>query len=100
MEGKVKKVARSLKKRNLDQNPVEILRAMQRKLISGQKLEIENVAEDNTAGETNFIMVDMNNILETGFDEIMALNNKFITLEVQFYYEVSSGLYMTIFQIM
>eukprot|EP00794_Sanderia_malayensis_P012463 gene12462-13751_t len=87
LKDKVKEVARSLKKKNLDQNPVEILRAMQRKLISGRKLGIENAAEDNTAGETNFIMVDRNNILETGFDETMALNNKFITLEVQFYDE-------------
>lgn len=90
LEDKVMEVARSLKDKNLDQNPVEILRAMQKKLISGRKLEIENVTED-TAGETNFIMVDRNNVLETCFDEIMALQNKFITLEVQFYDEVSSG---------
>ena len=65
---------------------------MQKKMIAGRRLEIEDVTEDNTAGETNFVVVDRNNVLETGFDETMALKNKFLTLEVQFYDEVSSGL--------
>ena len=40
-------------------------------------------------GDTNLIMVDLENILETGFEEILVLKDKFTTLEVQFYGEVS-----------
>ena len=39
-------------------------------------------------GKTNLIMVDRYNILATGMDEISAIDNKFLTLEVQFYDEV------------
>ena len=34
-------------------------------------------------------MVDREKILETGFEEILALKDTFTTLEVQFYGEVS-----------
>ena len=40
-------------------------------------------------GDTNLIMVDRENILETGIEEILVLKDKFTTLEVQFYGEVS-----------
>ena len=39
-------------------------------------------------GKTNLIMVDRYNILATGMDEISTIDNKFLTLEVQFYDEV------------
>lgn len=39
-------------------------------------------------GDTSFIMVDRNNLLQTGFDELRAIENIFLTLEVQFYGEV------------
>ena len=39
-------------------------------------------------GKTNLIMVDRYNILATGMDEISAIDNKFLTLEVQFYDDV------------
>lgn len=38
-------------------------------------------------GETNFIVVDRNNILETTFVEINSIENLRTTLEVQFYDE-------------
>ena len=38
-------------------------------------------------GKTNLIMVDRCNILATGMDEISAIDNKFLTFEVQFYDE-------------
>ncbi len=82
-------MAKALKDQELDQSPIEILRALQKKLVSGRKLEIENVADDGSVGQANLIMVDRNNALESVFNEIMALNNKFITLEVQFYNEVN-----------
>lgn len=37
------------------------------------------------------ILVDRKEILETFFEEIEAINNRFLTLEVQFYGEVSYG---------
>ena len=36
-------------------------------------------------GETNFVMVDRSNFLTTATEEIQHLQNKFLTLEVQFY---------------
>ena len=39
-------------------------------------------------GKTNLILVDRYNILATAMDEISAIDNKFLTLEVQFYDEV------------
>ena len=40
-------------------------------------------------GETNFILVDRNKSLETAFDELKSHNNYRVTLEVQFYGEVT-----------
>ena len=36
-------------------------------------------------GETNFVMVDRSNFLTAATEEIQHLQNKFLTLEVQFY---------------
>jgi hypothetical protein len=66
---------------------VEILRCFQQKVVTGRVLEVENVAEA-VAGETNYIHVDRNNLIETAFEEIMFLNDYRKTLEVQFYGEV------------
>lgn len=40
-------------------------------------------------GDTNFIIVDRNNILETGFEEVNSISNLQKTLEVQFYDETA-----------
>ena len=87
IESKVKGVVKQVRENSLEQNPVEILRSLQNALVSGRRLEINDLTADNS-GKTNFILVDRNNILDTGFDEIEALDDKFITLEVQFYNEV------------
>ena len=60
---------------------------MQRKLMKGPPLEII----DPTVfiyGITNIIMVNRDSCLLTGLEEIFEVENRFITLEVQFYGEV------------
>ena len=72
---------------NYDQNPVLILKAMQRKLMKGCPLEIIDpiVCID---GITNIIIVNRDNCLSTGLEEILEVESRFITLEVEFYGEV------------
>ena len=84
----MKEAIHHCKDTGLDNNPVEVLRYFQSQLVQGRPLEIEDETLP-TEGLTNQIFVDRSNLLETGFDEIEALNNKQITLEVQFYNEVT-----------
>jgi hypothetical protein len=74
------------------QDPVEILRYLQSVIVCGRKLEITDTTQCDE-GETNFIIVDRNNILETGFEEVGSIENLRKTLEVQFYDEVMKKLY-------
>ena len=69
-------------------DPVEILRCLQKHMVTGRQLEIENISEANE-GATNYILVDRSNILQTAFDEISSLEDLRKTLEVNFYNEVS-----------
>ena len=69
-------------------NPVEVLRCMQQVIVTGRKLELESDSEV-LEGETNYINVDRMNLLETAFEEIGALENLRLTLEVSFYGEAS-----------
>ena len=73
-------------------NPVEILRCFQQKMVTGRALKVERV-DEVSGGETNFIMVDRHNLMETAFDEIMSLGDYRKTLQVQFYGEVSAVCY-------
>ena len=68
-------------------NPVEILRCFQQNIVTGRELEVEN-AHEPTEGETNYIMVDRSNLLQSSFDELSCLQDYRKTLEVQFYDEV------------
>ena len=68
-------------------NPVEILRCLQLNMVTGRALEVE-FAHEEKVGETNFIMVDRQNLLQTALDEISCLQDFRKTLEVQFYNEV------------
>ena len=68
-------------------NPVEILEYLQENLVQGRPLEIAG-ASQCIDGETNFIVVDRSDLLNTATEEIQHLQNKFLTLEVQFYNEV------------
>ena len=70
------------------EDAVEILRCLQNIMVEGRALSIQDPTSFDD-GETNFIMVDRYNILKTSFDEVKCLKNLRITLEVQFYGEVS-----------
>ena len=68
-------------------NRVEILKYLQENLTQGRLLEIVDVSQC-IDGETNFIMVDRSNLLNAATEEIQHLQNKSLTLELQFYNEV------------
>ena len=70
-------------------NPVTILQILQEKLVIGRPLEINEETEaTGINGETNFILVDRNSIVETAFSEIKDITDLRKCLEVQFYGEV------------
>ena len=63
------------------------LRITQGQIIKGRKLEW--YSESTTIeGDTNFILIDRENLLETSFIEIKEIEDLRTTLEVQFYEEV------------
>ncbi|CAB3994037.1 Hypothetical predicted protein [Paramuricea clavata] len=74
---KVAVIAKQCVENGISDNAIEILRHLQASLVLG-----------SPEGIKNFIMVDRQNLLTTAFEEIDGLNNKLITLEVQFYNEV------------
>lgn len=69
-------------------DPVEILRYYQSKFVLGRDLDITNPNE-SCEGATNYILVDRGNILATSFDEVKEISNLRLTLQVNFYGEVS-----------
>ena len=69
------------------QNPVEILRSMQKHIVTGRALELESGSK-TLEGKTNYINMDRMNLLETTFEEVGALEDLHLTLEVSFYGEV------------
>ena len=69
-------------------DPIEILRYYQQKIVLGRKLDIEDDSEV-IEGETNFILIDRNRVLESALEEISGITNLRTCLEVQFYGEVS-----------
>ena len=71
-------------------NPVQMLQCLQDSVIVGRALEIVNVSE-SSEGDVNFILVNRYNLLETAFDEIQLIENPRLTLQVQFYGEVSNA---------
>lgn len=74
------------KQHNIE-NPCEVLRYAQKEIVYGRPLEVTN-PDECLEGDTNFILVDRNNILTTSFDEINNIADLRKTLEVQFYNEV------------
>ena len=68
-------------------NPVEILKYMQTRLVQGRPLEIEDVTQCISRA-TNFIMIDRSDLINAGLEETQQISNKFVTLEVQFCNEV------------
>ena len=73
--------------KGLYNNPVEVLRYFQSKIVEGRALEIVDSAS-SSEGETNLIYVDRNDILMSGMDEVKAIQNCRLTLEVHIYGEV------------
>lgn len=69
-------------------DPVEILRYYQSKFVLGRDLEITN-PEESCEGATSYILVDRGNILTTSFDEVKDISNLRLTLQVNFYGEVT-----------
>ena len=72
--------------------PTEILRYLQKKIVRGRPLEVTDPSMD-LQGETNFITVDREKILQTTFEELKSVEDPRVTFEVQFYGEqaVDSG---------
>ena len=64
--------------------PTEMLRYLQKKIVSGRPLEVTNSSRI-LEGQTNFITVDRHNILETTFEELKHVADPRVTFEVQFY---------------
>ena len=89
IDEKVAETAKHCQENGFSGNAIEILRSLQKRLVVGRDLEITSPNEC-PEGATNLIMIDRQNILETAFEEITGLENKHITLEVQFYNEVSN----------
>ena len=54
--------------------PVEILRYFQRVMVEGRALRIQESGRMEE-GETNFILVDRLNILETALEEVKSIKN-------------------------
>ena len=68
-------------------DPVEILKKCQNDICYGRALEIEDTTNCDE-GDTNFILVNRESILDTGLDEVKEITDPRKTLEVQFYDEV------------
>ena len=73
LDGIVDRVVEYCSQNNIN-NPVEILRCLQKEIVTGQAHEVTDVTQCSS-GETNFILVDRNKSLETAFDELKSHNN-------------------------
>ena len=65
------------------QNPTETLRCAQNKIVTGRQLDITDPTSE-LLGDKNFILVDRENLLDTGLDEISNLVNLRLPVEVNF----------------
>ena len=61
-----------------------------RTVVVGRALEIVNVSE-RLEGDVNYILVNRYNLPETAFDEIQLIENPRLTIQVQFYGELSNS---------
>ena len=64
-------------------DPVEVLKYLQKEIVTGRPLEVTS-SEDTIEGETNYITVDRDNILETTFAELQYISNYRLTFQVDF----------------
>ena len=72
-------------------DPVEILKYLQQKIVTGRALEISSV-DTEISGETNYVTVDRENIMQTTFDELQFICNPRLTFQVDFMGEDSADL--------
>jgi len=69
-------------------DPTEMLQYLQRKIGRGRPLDM---TDDTTMlmGDTNFIAVDRDNILDTTFEELKTVQDPRVTFQVDFYGEMA-----------
>lgn len=86
----IKSVINGAKEQNLS-NPVEVLRFIQQQVVSGRALDVASI-EETLEGETNYITVDRDRIIESTFSELEYVDNFNITFKVDFMGEESVDL--------
>ena len=64
----IESVINGVKEQDLS-NPVEVLRFIQQQIVSGRALDVYSL-EEIMEGETNYITVDRDQILESTFSEL------------------------------
>lgn len=80
-------VISNAKSQNL-QDPVELLRFLQERIVKGRQLDMTS-CEETCDGETNFITVDRDKVLETTFSELEFVDDYTLTFKVDFMGEES-----------
>ena len=64
-------------------DPVEVLKFLQKEIVTGRQLEVTN-CDETIEGETNYITVDRDRILQTTFSELQYITNYRLTFQVDF----------------
>ena len=67
-------------------NPVEILCYAQSLIVRGRPLDVQDVSE-TLEGETNFILINRQDVLKSTMDEMQFLKDPRLTISVGFYGE-------------
>ena len=86
----IESIISSVKEENL-LNPIEVLRFIQQKVVAGRSLDLYSLQEV-MEGETNYITVDRDRILESTFCEFQCIENFRLTFKVDFMGEESVDL--------
>ena len=73
-------------KANGIENPVQILRYAQGPIVTGRALDVRHVTV-SLEGETNFILINRQDVLKTAMEEMEVLKDPRLTLAVGFYGE-------------
>ncbi|KAJ7389599.1 Fibronectin type 3 and ankyrin repeat domains protein 1, partial [Desmophyllum pertusum] len=78
----IQSIIRGAKNQGLS-DPVEVLKFLQKEIVTGRALEVTS-CEEVIEGETNYITVDRENVLETTFSELEYITNYRQTFQVDF----------------
>jgi len=78
-------------------DPVEILRFLQKNLQEGRPLDLSSLTDfdenfNSQVGQTNYLSIDRNNLLESTFLELESITNYFLTYEIDFMGEEAKDL--------